>query len=141
HALDRLLCAVHGRFVLVTGVSDLPNGRLVARTLPMAGCAPAHRIEARLVLPVVVAAAKHEARLHPYDLRPYPEAADLQALRDHARVHAGMPDIGDIAGKQRPGLAPVGTVVVRHLSNARRGRYPSFIAPGRIVLDAIGRVR
>src|SRR5690606_18160533 len=35
HALDRLLRAVCGRFVLVAAAADRPQGRLVARALPV----------------------------------------------------------------------------------------------------------
>lgn len=59
----------------------------------------------------------------------------------------GMPDVGDIAREQRPGLTPVGTIVI--LDHTGRPAAPGtfaltgldgIISPGRIVVDAIGRV-
>ena len=52
-----------------------------------------------------------------------------------------MPDVGDIAGKQRPGLAPVGAVVVQHLAGGEIGTVAELaLPPGRIVVHAIGRI-
>ena len=45
-----------------------------------------------------------------------------------------MPDVGDVAGEQRPGFAPVGTVVVQNLAGAFRLGRASLVAPGRIIL-------
>lgn len=63
HAGHRFLRAVHRRRVVLAG-ADRPDGRLVARALPAGVAALADRIEAGLVLPVIVAAAEHEAALH-----------------------------------------------------------------------------
>src|ERR1700730_9485607 len=118
HAFDRFLGAVTRRLVFVVYGADGPHGRLVARALPMAGRALAHGIEAGLMLPVVIAAPEHEARLRPDDLRTDRESRRLQALGDRLGVHTGMPDIGDVAREQGPSLAPVGAVVVRNLAGA-----------------------
>ena len=68
------------------------------------------------MLPVIVAAAEHKPVLGPDDLRADVEARGLEALGDGAGVERAMPDIGDVAGEQRPGLAPVGAVVVSDLA-------------------------
>ena len=61
------------------------------------------------------------------------EAAGDQALGDRGGVQRPVPDVGDLAGEQRPGLAPVGPVVVQHLAGALRRRGPARVAPGRVV--------
>ena len=93
------------------------------------------------MLPVVVPAPEHQAVLGPDDLGADLEAAGGQALGHRRRVQGAVPDIGHLAGEQRPGLAPVGPVVV--LAPCRcggRGAEPGAVAPGRVVLHAIGRV-
>ena len=55
-------------------------------------------------------------------------------------MQRAVPDIGDGAGEQRPGLAPVRAVVVRHAAGALRLRRARLVAPGRVVVHAIGRV-
>jgi hypothetical protein len=49
-----------------------------------------------------------------------------------------VPDIGDIAGEQGPGFAPVGAVVVRNFAGACGHRDARLVAPGRVVVDAVG---
>ena len=95
---------------------------------------------ARLVLPVVVAAAEHQALFGPNDLRPDGEAASLEALGDGRRMQRAMPDVGDFAGEERPGLAPVGAVVIQHLAGAAGARGTCLVPPRRIVLDPIRRI-
>ena len=68
------------------------------------------------MLPVIVAAAERKPVLGPDDLGAYLEACRFQRLLDVAGIPAGMPDVGDRARKQRPGLPPVGAVVVRDLA-------------------------
>src|SRR5574341_1114658 len=79
---------------------DLPNRRLIARTLPAGLTAVTHGIETWLVMPVVVTAAEHEAVLHPDQLRPDGKPAGFQALGNGAGMNAGVPDVGDVARKQ-----------------------------------------
>ena len=79
---------------------------------------PAHGIPAGLVLPVIIAAAQHQPVLGPDDLRADVEAAGVEALGHRRGVQRAVPDIGDVAREQRPGLAPVGAVVVQHLAGA-----------------------
>jgi len=55
-------------------------------------------------------------------------------------VNTRVPDIGDIAGEERPSLAPVRTIVVGYPARAGGGRYTSIVAPGRVVVDAVGRI-
>ena len=92
------------------------------------------------MLPVVVAAAEHQPLLGPDDLAADGEAGRLEALGDGRRVQRAMPDVGDVAGEQRPGLAPVGAVVVQHLAGAPGRGGAGLVAPGRVVVDAVGRV-
>ena len=139
HRLDRLLGAVHRRRVLVAA-RDRPERRLLAVAVPVRLALVADRVPARLVLPVVVAAAEHQPLLGPDDLAADREAAGVEAVGDGGGVQRPVPDVGDLAGKQRPGLAPVGPVVVQHLAGApgRGGARP--VAPGRVVGHAIGRI-
>ena len=70
------------------------------------------------MLPMVVAAGEHQPLLGPDDLAADGEAAGLEALGDGGGVQRPVPDVGDLAGEERPGLAPVGPVVVHHLARA-----------------------
>src|SRR3989304_5664170 len=68
------------RFMRPPARTNWQEGRLVAGALPVTGPALAHSVEAGLVLPVIIAAAKHESRLDPDNLRTDLEAAGLQTL-------------------------------------------------------------
>ena len=68
------------------------------------------------MLPVIVAAADDQALLGPDDLGADGEALRDQALGDRRGVQRAVPDIGDVAGEQRPGRAPVGAIVVLDLA-------------------------
>ena len=68
------------------------------------------------------------------------EAGGLQALGDGRRVQRAVPDVGDVAGEERPGLAPVGAVVVQHLAGAPGRGRAGLVPPGRVVLHAVGRI-
>ena len=57
---------------------------------------------ARLVLPMIVAPAEHQPFLGPDDLRAKTEAAGFEAIDHLAHMQRAVPDIGDIAWKQRP---------------------------------------
>src|SRR5438105_3132870 len=94
HAFDRLLGAVPPAVLALpvaerVVVGDLPDRRLRAVALPVAGLARAHRIPAGLVLPMVIAAAQGEVMLRPDDL-----SAQLQPA-------GGKPSSDDVA-LQRP---------------------------------------
>ena len=89
---------------------------------------PFHRVPARLVLPVVVAAGEHQPLLGPDDLGADGEAAGDEALGHRGRVQGSVPDVGDLAGEERPGFAPVGAVVVQDLAGALgRGERPAAL--------------
>src|SRR5205807_639574 len=105
HAFDRLLRAVHGLGVL-TAARNGPERGLLAVPGPVA-LGP-HGVPARLMLPVIVAAADDEALLGPDDLRPDGEALAGQALRDRGGMQGAVPDIRNGAGEQRPCFRPVG---------------------------------
>ena len=51
-----------------------------------------------------------------------------------------MPDIGNVARKQRPCVAPVAAIVVGDLAGARRRRDPGLVAPGGRVVDPVRRI-
>ncbi len=114
HALHRLLGAVPEAAVFAR--RDRPQRRLRAIARPATAGVAAHRIPAGLVLPMIIAAAEREAVLGPDDLRADLEVAALQAGLDGRRELAGVPDVGDVAGEQRPGRAPVRLVVVVDLA-------------------------
>jgi hypothetical protein len=73
HALDRLLRAVIALVILSAGSAaarrihsgDLPHRRLLAITGPKPRLAFAHRVPARLMLPMIVAPADGERRFRP----------------------------------------------------------------------------
>ncbi len=92
-------------------------------------------VEAGLVLPADNRRGRARSGAWPRDLRTDP--AKPQASRLSATVRAWtprVPDVGDVAREQRPGLAPASaTVVVRDLAGARRGRDPGRVAPRGIV--------
>ena len=90
--------------------------------------------------PMVVAAAQHQPLLRPDDLAADREAGGLEALGDRRRMQCAVPDVGDVAGEQRPGLAPVGAVVVQHLSGALGAGGTGLVAPARVVLHPVGRI-
>ena len=65
HALDRLLRAVRC-FAVLAAAGNRPQRRLFAVSRPIA--LAAHRVPARLVLPVIVAASDHQTFLRPDNL-------------------------------------------------------------------------
>lgn len=88
------------------------------------------------MLPVVVAASEREAILGPDNHGAVLESAGLQGFEHRVRVHAGVPDVGDVTWEQRPRFAPVGAVIVEHLAGLER-----VVAGARwIVIHAIRRV-
>jgi hypothetical protein len=61
-------------------------------------------------------AAHRKAILRPDNLRAHLEADCFQRLLHGAGVPARVPDAGDGAWEQRPGLAPVRAVIVRDVA-------------------------
>src|SRR4030081_1800302 len=117
-----------------------PERRLLAVPAPIRPGCPAHRVPARLMLPMIMAAAEGKPVLGPDDLRAHLEAGGLKGLLDLARMPTRMPDICDRAGKKRPGFPPVAAIFVRYLAEFAgveidAGTFPSR----RIVACAIGR--
>ncbi len=49
-----------------------------------------------------------------------------------------MPDISHVAREQCPGLTPVRTVIIQHLAGPPCRGCPHFVAPCRVIIDAIG---
>ena len=93
------------------------------------------------MLPMVMPAAERKAVLGPDDLGADLEAHRCQASPARAGVAPGVPDIGDRAWKQRPGIAPVRAVVVGDLAEPVLVVVDAgVLAPSRVVVDAIGRV-
>ena len=71
------------------------------------------------MLSVIMAAADREIVFRPNDLRANAEATSLKADLYGAGLDAGVPDISHDPGEQRPGLTPIGTVVILTLPTAR----------------------
>jgi len=113
HAFDGFLRAVH-RFCILIAVFNRPEGALLPVAVPMPSTTD--RVPAWLVLPGVMPAAHHERGLRPDDLAADLESARFQAVRDCGSVKSAVPDVCNVAGKQRPRLAPVGSVVVADLA-------------------------
>ena len=146
HALDRLLRAVPPALLALPVaerivVGDLPDRGLRAVALPVAGLALAHRVPAGFVLPVVIAAAQGEVLLGPDDLSAQLQPAGRQIGGHDIAVQRAVPDIGDIPGKQRIGLPPVGAIVVEHLALRELAAAEAAArSPGRIVADPVRRI-
>ena len=92
------------------------------------------------MLPVIISPAENEPVLGPDDLRPDGKTGGGQAFGDGRGMQRAMPDIGHIAGKQRPGRAPVGTIVVQHLAGPFGLGRARLVAPGWVIFHAIGRI-
>ena len=91
--------------------------------------------------PVIRAARDGEVLLHPDDLRSDLESAGLQADRYLGSVDTGMPDVGDVTGKQRPSLRPIDPVVVRDFADLASPRVETrLLAPLRFESNAIRRI-
>jgi len=91
--------------------------------------------------PMVVAPAQGEMRLGPDDLSAQLKPAGGQIAADHAAVERPVPHIGDITGKQRIGLPPVGAIIVEHLAlRELAGTDPTAGSPGWIITDPIRRI-
>jgi hypothetical protein len=73
------------------------------------------------MLSVVVAAADDQLAFGPNDPRADGKAVNLKAGLNHPRMNAAVPDVGNIAGVQCPGLAPIGPVVVGNFSRRSTG--------------------
>src|SRR5712672_521969 len=146
HALDWLLGAMPPTlFALLAAVrivvGDLPDGRLRAVALPVAGPALAYRVPAGFVLPVIIAAAQGEVLLGPDDLSARMQPAGRQTGGNNVAVQSPVPDVGDIAGEQRVRLPPVGAIVVEHLAPREiAGTKAAARSPGRVVADPIRRI-
>src|SRR5581483_5505951 len=106
----------------------------------MAGRSLSYRIETGFVLPVIIAAAQHQAGLGPYDLRPNQEAASIKTLGNGLRVNPRVPDVSDLARKQAPSFTPIGAVIIVDPAGPRGRGNTGFDSPIGIVLDAVGRV-
>src|ERR1700730_16418735 len=145
HALDRLLSAVPPALLALrvaerVVVGDLPDRRLRAVALPVAGPALAHGVPTGFVLPVVIATAQREVLLGPDDLSAWLQPASRQTGGNNVTVQSPGPDVGDIAGEQRVGLPPVGPIVVEHFALRQlAGTKAAARSPGRVVSDPIRR--
>src|SRR5262245_37856840 len=92
------------------------------------------------MLHVVVTTADHKMGFSPDDLAADLEPTGFQTLSHSNRLHTRMPDIGHRSGKQVPGFAPIGPIVVANGSD-RTVRLPKGrIAPFGLIVDAIGRI-
>src|SRR4051812_20953176 len=78
---------------------DCPDGGLGPTAVPMAGLALPYCVPARFVLPVIITAADHQARLVPDNLAANDEPCLLQPLRLFDAAQAAVPHIGDLAGE------------------------------------------
>src|SRR5450759_3316770 len=137
HAFDGLLGAVGG-FGVLAAAGNGPKRGLLAIAGPMAF--RAHRIPARFMLPVVIAAAHYKSLLRPNNLRADAETLAYEALGDSRGVQGAVPNVGNVAGEQSPCGSPVCLVVVTDLSASCRPVHPQAMTPSRIVIDPIGRI-
>jgi len=128
---------VDGFFVLIL-VGNLPKRGLLAVARPVTFAGFAHGIPSGFVLPVVITAAQDQPLLGPDDLRPDGEASDFKTFGDRGCMQRAMLDIGDVAGEERPRLAPVGAIIVQHLARALGLGRACLVAPARIILHTVG---
>src|SRR5215471_7600509 len=146
HRFDRLLRAMPPTLLAPRAakrivVGEFPDRCLRAVAGPVAGLALAHGVPARLMLPMIIAAAQREMLLRPDDLRAQLEPATRQPGGGDIAMHRPMPDIGGISREQRIGLLPVGAIVVEHLPlRELAGTAAVACSPGRVVSDPIGRI-
>src|SRR5262249_42864842 len=87
-----------------------------------------------------IAAPHHEALLGPYDLRADREPLSKKTLCNRRSVQCAVPDIGDIARKERPRRSPVRLVVVKDLACSFRAIDARPVTPGRFVRTAVWRI-
>jgi hypothetical protein len=99
----------------VVGFDAAELGKLLGANGTAAG---AYRIPARLMLPVIVAAAEDEPLPGPDDLAPDLEPGGRQDVRYRTSMQAAMPGIGDILSGTAPGPLASRPVVVQHLARA-----------------------
>ena len=97
HTLDRLLGAVLPALLALRVaerivVGDLPDGRLPAVALPVAGSALAHGVPTGFVLPVVIATAQRKVLLGPDDLSAWLQPASRQTGGNNVTVQSPVPD-------------------------------------------------
>src|SRR4051794_2567488 len=146
HAFDGLLGAMPRALLALSIaeriiVEDFPHCRLRAVTLPVARFSVAHRVTAAFVLPVIIATAQREVLLNPDDLRATLQPAGRQVGTHDIAVQRSVPDISDIASKQRIGLPPVGAVIVQHLAPRQlAGTEATARPPGGIIVDPVRRI-
>lgn len=126
HALHRFLGAVGGLDVLARG-GDVSDRDQLAAAVPV-GLA-LDRVPAGLVHPVVVAAREHQPLFNPNDLGADGKAAGIQAGRDRGRMQGAEPDVGHLAGKERPDLPPIGAVLVQYRESAALRTASSTVSP------------
>jgi hypothetical protein len=121
---------------------DIPNACLRAVAAPAGALSFLDGVPARLVLPVVVAAADREMLLAPDDLTAQLEIGVDERLRGFDRVHGGMPDVGNDASAGCKDRGPVGPVIVYHVPEAGRvfAARGDLKSPGGIVVDAVWRI-
>src|SRR5437867_4048798 len=105
HQFYRLLRTVPGcgfvaRATERIQIRNMPKCRLRSVAIPARGLAFTHGVPARLMLPVVVAAAQRKVLLCPNDLRADAKAGGFQSGRDLRGVNSGMPYVRHITGKE-----------------------------------------
>ncbi|CUH71723.1 hypothetical protein TL5120_01513 [Thalassovita autumnalis] len=92
------------------------------------------------MLPVIISTAQNQPFFGPDDLRPDAEACDFEAFGDCGCMQGAMPDVGDVAGKQPPGFAPVGPVIIQHLAGALSLGGARLVAPARVIFNTVWRI-
>src|SRR4051794_5171108 len=107
----------------------------------MARPALADSVVSRLMAPVVVAPADHQAAFVPDDLGSNGKARRIETCLHLTGVKRPVPDVSNSAGKQRPGFSPVGSVVILDSAGGEVAwRGCKALAPGGVVADPIGRI-
>lgn len=97
-------------------VDVTPQGTFLSSPVPMGRPALAYCIPAWLMLRVVVSSGDDKLVLGPNDVVPQVKTTTCQRVSYHHRKSARVPDIRDISREKRPGFAPIGAVVIQHLS-------------------------
>src|ERR1700730_2044370 len=113
HALHGFLCPVPPALLVVRVakrivIGDLPDCRLPAAALPVAGLALTHRVATGFMLPMVIAATQGEVLLGPDDLSPRLQPAAGQIGGDYIAAQRTVPHISDIPEEECVSFPPVG---------------------------------
>src|SRR3954468_352345 len=114
-------------FDVLPAVRDGPERGLFSIAGPVALLTD--RIPARLMLPMIIAAAHDQTFFCPDHLRPDEESGLDKALGDRGSMEGAVPDRCNFTRKQCPGCCPIGALVVFDFAAPRGVVHPNAMPP------------